>query len=157
MLQMLQRLLIFQLRMDLTMCKEKTFKEVLTIKVEITAVDEVLGRGKVVRMIHFGGSVDCDNFKGIILPGGVDTQKDFEGESFKLSARYILEGEDREGKKCRIFVENNGEGFDPNGENYTMPTIVTDSEALAYLENANLKGTIEPWGKGVIIHILSCD
>ncbi|MCF0115944.1 MAG: DUF3237 family protein [Erysipelotrichaceae bacterium] len=132
-------------------------KEVLTIRVEVTDNFKVEGEVGSVNMCLFGGTVDCDNFKGVILPSGVDTQKDFkDSPHFTLSARYMLEGKDKEGQDCRIFIENNVafEKGKPEGMSYTTPKVVTNSKALSYLETANLKGTIEPWEKGVIIHIL---
>ena len=128
-------------------------KEELTIKVVINDFNEVKGHNGNARMIAFDGTVDCENFKGVIMPGGVDTQRDYtEGQS-TLSARYILDGVDREGKRCKVFIENNGV-FTPEGMK-TIPTILTDSEALSYLETIKLKGTIDSWEKGVIIHIFS--
>jgi hypothetical protein len=59
-------------------------------------------------MILFHGDADCDNFHGKVLPGGVDTQVQYQGEKRSLSARYILEGTDIDGCSCRIFVENEG-------------------------------------------------
>ena len=77
-----------------------------------------------------------------------------DGAATVLSARYILEGVDRDGKDCRIFIENNGSAAE-NGDMHTTPMIITDSSALSYLETERLSGTIEPWEKGVIIHIFS--
>lgn len=129
-------------------------KEELVIKVELTATDEVKGKNGTGRMIHFGGTADCPNFKGKVLPGGVDTQKECAGNAPALSARYILEGVDRAGQECRIFIENNG-SFYEGKKNLTVPLIFTDSKELSYLENAILRGTIEGWEKGVIIRIFS--
>ncbi len=126
-------------------------EEELTITVICTATDEVVGNAGTRRMIHFTGEADCKNFKGKILDGGVDTQKIDDGKTF-LSARYILEGTDFEGNPCKIFIENNGEV--KTGEQLiTIPSVTTDSKALEYLETSALKGTIESWEKGVIVHI----
>ena len=129
-------------------------KEELTINVRITGVNEVKGYAGTARMILFDGDVSCDNFNGKILPGGVDTQKEIPGEPFKLSARYVLEGTDRDGKACHIFIENNGE-LSEDGSLHTIPKVFTDSEALSYLENKDLSGTIEDIEGGVRIHIFS--
>ncbi|WP_026496528.1 DUF3237 family protein [Butyrivibrio sp. WCD3002] len=126
--------------------------EVLTINVRITGVNEVKGHTGTARMILFDGTVDCDNFKGKILPGGVDTQKELGDEPTLLSARYILEGTDKEGNPSHIFIENNGQ-FREGGENTTTPKVITDSQALAFLETADLYGTIEGIEGGVRIHI----
>jgi len=80
-------------------------KEVLTIQVSTWQMIGVKGKTAEAGMILFDGFCDCENFKGRILPGGVDTQKSFYPEARSLSARYILEGTDRNGKECRIFIE----------------------------------------------------
>ncbi len=133
------------------MTENTTKKDVLTVRVFITGCNEVKGGNATARMITFDGDCDCENFKGKILAGGVDTQREYKCAPFSLSARYMLEGTDREGKPCKIFIENNGTLV--NGEMLTQPKITTDSEALAYLESASLEGTVEGWEKGVIIHI----
>jgi hypothetical protein len=131
----------------------KESREVLTIQVEITGATEVKGKTGEALMIYFGGSVDCELFKGRILPGGVDTQKEWYGEARTLSARYTLEGADCSGKPCHIFIENNGVSEGDKGITKTVPRIITDSDALAFLETAKLTGTISPAEKGVTIHI----
>lgn len=128
--------------------------EVLTVNVNITQINEVKGHKGSARMILFDGDVCCDNFKGVILPGGVDTQKDISKEETLLSARYILEGKDIEGKDCRIFIENNG--TIKKGEEMTaIPKMLTDSEALSFLETQELFSKIEGKQGGVIIHIFT--
>lgn len=127
-------------------------KEVLTVHVRITDIQKVDGGESTVQMIAFEGGSDCENFKGRILPGGVDTQKITPDGECVLSARYMLEGVDREGHSCKVFIENNGKTR--TGEDIiTSPVIRTDSKALSYLETADLYGTIEPCEGGVIIHI----
>ena len=128
-------------------------KEILTIEVVIDACEEVKGKTGEAAMILFSGSVDCEAFKGKILPGGVDTQKEWNGENRSLSARYILEGMDYTGNPCRIFIENNGVMDPQKGLEYTIPRILTDSDALAYLEKEELIGTITPSEQGITIHI----
>ena len=127
-------------------------KEVLTIRVAITDCLEVKGKSECARMLLFDGTCDCEYFKGMVLPGGVDTQKDFAGKETMLSARYILEGQDSEGRNCRIFIENNGQ-VDKNGQISAIPHIITDSNALSFLENAELKSTVEGIEGGVLVHI----
>ena len=78
-------------------------KEVLTIQVSTWQMIEVKGKTAEAGMILFDGFCDCENFKGRILPGGVDTQKSFYPEARSLSARYILEGTDRNGKNA-VFL-----------------------------------------------------
>ena len=134
-------------------------REILTIQVRTTEFLEVKGSKAEALMILFDGTCDCENFKEKILPGGVDTQKEFYPESRKLSARYMLEGMDKEGKACHIFIENNGTANKNGMVEETKPRIITDSACLSWMETADLSGTITPWDKGVMIHIFAkeCD
>ncbi len=125
-------------------------KEILTVNVKITGADSVKGTVGGVTMIHFVGDVDCEAFRGKVLPGGVDTQSHTENGT-SLSARYILDGVDLTGEKCRIFIENNGIGT-PDGIKAT-PRIITDSKALSYLETAKLSSRVTPADGGVTVHI----
>lgn len=125
-------------------------KEVLTISVQITNTQEVKGHGGSALMLLFTGTCDCALFTGTILPGAVDTQVEKYGQVRSLCARYILEGKDYSGKKCRVFIENNAE---VKNHMITKPKIYTDSDALQFLENECLTGTITPDTNGVIIHI----
>lgn len=129
-------------------------KEVLTIDVSIKEVMGVKGNLSEAVMILFGGKCDSDLFQGVICSGGVDTQKQVYGDNRELSARYLLEGEDFEGTPCKLFIENNGT-FDEDGSIITKPRIITDSKALAFLENASLFGSIESIEGGVRIHIFN--
>lgn len=130
-------------------------QEVLTISVKITGQDRVAGAVGDAGMVYFTGEVDCENFKGRILPGGVDTQRN-NGSHITISARYMLEGTDGDGAPCHIFIENNGV-ISPSGEiTRTVPTVVTDSPRLKWLETAQLSGTLEPKGEmAVLIHIFA--
>ncbi|WP_408071803.1 DUF3237 family protein [Butyrivibrio sp. JL13D10] len=129
-------------------------KEVLTIDVKITAINEVKGKAGTARMILFDGDASSEYFKGTILPGGVDTQKEKPEEGVLLSARYILDGTDYKGNACRIFIENNG-SFKGEIDSITKPMVITDSKALEFLETAPLYGSIEGIEGGVKIHIFT--
>ncbi len=98
-------------------------------------------------MIPFDGTAEGPLFSGKIIGPGVDTQTIRQGE-FVLSARYMLEGTDAEGKKCRIFIENQG-----NWEKGFHPEIVTDSEILKDWEKGGLSATVEPAPGGVTVRI----
>ena len=67
-----------------------------------------------------------------------DVQKAGKDGKRILSARYVLEGQDFTGQKCRIFIENQG----CQGEIY-RPFIVTDSQALAGWEEEELWDTVD--------------
>lgn len=127
-------------------------EEVLTVDVVVTGANEVKGSTAEACMTLFEGTVDCDNFKGKILAGGVDTQQQCYGNARFLSARYMLEGVDCNGQSCHIYIENNG-SFDKDGQIITTPRIITDSSVLSYLETAKLSGTVEGTQRGVLIHI----
>lgn len=124
---------------------------VLTVDVILDDVIEVNGSAGKAAMILFHGSSEGENFNGRVLPGGVDTQKEPFGEKRSLSARYVLEGVDREGQECRIFIENNGICAEPGEIIRTKPLIYTDSKALKWLESADLTGTVEGKPGGVLI------
>lgn len=130
-------------------------KEILTINVSITGMEEVKGKKKEALMILFSGSAEGPYFTGTILPGGVDTQQEKYGTPRILSARYILEGTDSTGQSCRIFIENNGI-IEENASSFkTTPVIITDSENLAWLETATLEGEVIPEESGVKVLIFS--
>ena len=67
-----------------------------------------------------------------------------EEDSEKIQGVFL----DRSGRKCRLFIENNGTGL----EN-CRPKICTDSEELSFLENAELKARVECVENGVIVRI----
>jgi hypothetical protein len=128
-------------------------REVLAINIDINGVDSVKSSKREATMIKFTGSIDHPNFKGKVLPGGVDTQVQESGKGRTLSARYILDGTDAKGQKCKIFIENNGDSGSNGGMNNTKPKVITDCKSLEYLEDSNLSGTIESRGMGVYIRI----
>lgn len=127
-------------------------KEVLTLQVYITGSNEVKGTTGEVSMISFNATCDCELFQGKTLPGGIDTQKEWYGTTRTLSARYILEGTDKAGKECKLFIENNG--VIENGVITTTPKIVTDSEEMKFLETANLVGSLTYDPTCITIHIV---
>ena len=112
--------------------------EVLRILIKPTGSNEIHFRNEAFNMVLFEGECDCENFKGKILPGGVDTQYYYAEGMGRISARYMLEGVDKEGKPCKIFIQNEGEHehrFLP-----TTPKVYTDSEALSWMQDADLIG-----------------
>jgi len=114
---------------------------ILEIHVETDPAGTVTLAGETgsVRMIPFGGTVTGPVFDGIIEPCGVDTQITNQNEVRHMSARYMLTGKDREGRDCRIYVENNGwftDGARPKPFK-TVPTFITDSPFLAPLLHRN--------------------
>ena len=97
-------------------------KEELTINVDLTETHEVVGTQGKSLMVLFSGYADCENFKGKILSGGVDTQLVSKDFAHTLSARYTLEGKDCDGQNCKIFIENQGT-VENDGTLVTTPNI----------------------------------
>ena len=129
-------------------------QEILRVNVSLDDVMEVKGAARTACMVVFSGTAEGPYFQGKILPHGVDTQMRTDGHPMRLSARYILEGMDDQGRPCRHFIENNG-AEEPDHVIRTRPVIVTDSPSLAWMEHTDLQGTVEGTDGGVIIHILA--
>ena len=115
---------------------------------------ELTGPAGKVKMLPFTGTAKGGIFHGVVAPGGVDTQVTNAAGVRNMSARYMLVGEDREGKLCHIYVDN--EGWFTNGEQpspfATVPTFLTDSECLApYLHQNKFRGEGHPGERGPII------
>ena len=125
--------------------------EVLRIAIKPTGSNQVSSGKGFFNMVLFDGECDCENFKGKVLPGGVDTQHYYAEGKGRISARYMLEGVDKEGKACKIYIHNDGEH--DNGFLPTTPKVYTDSEALRWLEDADLIGHLIFEGDKLIISI----
>ena len=119
--------------------------EILRINVTVNGCNALETAPRSVRMLPFSGSCEGPLFHGTILPGGVDTQTDIAPGQGTLSARYMLEGADDAGKKCRLFIDNSAVTRQ-GGETVTHPRIITDSASLKWLETAALTGRIEEKG-----------
>lgn len=121
----------------------------LTLRINCTdcqALDDPAGR---VQMVLFTGTAEGPCFKGRILPGGVDVQEYTPDGRGMLHARYMLEGVDREGQSCRVFIDNSAKV--PGEE--TSPVIRTDSEALRRELAGRLVGRIRTDEEGLVIRI----
>lgn len=121
---------------------------ILDIDVKTADAFELKGNTSDIIMIPFGGTAGGKYFNGNIIGCGVDTQRRGKNGIAYLSARYMLDGTDCTGKKCRIFIENN-----TNDSGGLTPIIVTDSKALAYWENSELSAEIFPAEGGVNVKI----
>ncbi len=128
-------------------------EKVLEFKIELDEIYEVNGSLGNVAMILFRGICESDIFQGKVLPGAVDTQVQRNGADKIISAKYILEGTDQLGCKCRIFVDNCGTVRNGTSLLKTKPMIMTDSVALKWLETANLSGSVEQEQDYIIIKI----
>ncbi|MBQ8171469.1 MAG: hypothetical protein IJZ95_05735 [Oscillospiraceae bacterium] len=119
---------------------------IMTINVTTYEAQTLEGHSRVV-MIPFSAEATGKYFSGKTVANGIDTQTTTNDE-YSLSARYMLEGADLSGKKCRIFIENNGTSLDN-----CKPKIYTDSEELAFLENAELAAKVECTENGCVVRI----
>lgn len=120
---------------------------IMIINVTVYEAQALEGQASRVAMVPFSAEATGKYFSGKTVANGVDTQIATK-ESFSLSARYMLEGVDCGGNKCRVFIENNGTSLDN-----CKPKIFTDSKELAFLENAELKASVECVENGVIVSI----
>jgi len=125
-------------------------KEIFQVQVVVHGSAEVKSKQKTINRVFFTGDVESDLFTGKVLDTGIDTQFIENGQAY-LSARYMLEGIDKSGENCRIFIQNEG------APDNLVPMIVTDSEALAFLNEAVLSATVEPTKEGVLVTIFAVD
>lgn len=102
-----------------------------------------------VSMVPFSGAAESELFTGAVLDGAYDTQRSDSGGRCHLSARYVLEGRDISGERCRMFIENNG----VFGEGDTAPVIVSDGRMTGWLSRARLSGSVEDTDEGVTVSI----
>lgn len=112
--------------------------------------------GDSVVMIPFTGHVTGPLFQGEIQKGGVDIQViSQDRKKHSLSARYMIVGKDYVGQDCIIYIENNGNIYEPNNKYLfrTYPQIITSSPTLKYIESEILvaEGTADV--NGVLINI----
>ena len=134
------------------MMSDKLILEIV-VDVEVSQVSQLEGSAGSVVMIPFGGTASGPIFDGVVLPGGVDTQRvDLSGVRH-MSARYMLEGTDSDGAPCRIFIENNGHfPKDAPMPFKTVPVFRTDSGTLGpYLHRDVFRGEGHSVDGGLVI------
>jgi len=127
----------------------------VTVEINPVQVSQLKGPAGEVIMIPFSGTVKGEIFNGRVLPGGVDTQTVDQNGVRHMSARYMLEGLDKNGEKCRIYIDNNGWfPVEMSMPFKTIPTFFTDSQALAaYLHSNKFRTEGHPRQGGVIIKV----
>jgi hypothetical protein len=127
----------------------------VAVEIDSTQISYLKGPAGEVLMIPFVGTVEGELFNGRVLPGGVDTQTVDQNGVRHMSARYMLEGIDKNGDKCRIYIDN--EGWFPSDMAMpfkTIPTFFTDSKALAnYLHSNKFRTEGHPRRGGVTIKV----
>jgi hypothetical protein len=134
--------------------KDKLIFEVL-VDIDPSQVSQLKGPAGDVVMIPFGGTVKGEIFNGKVLPGGVDTQTVDRNGVRHMSARYMLEGADKNGAPCHIYIDNNGWFTGEMAMPFrTIPTFFTDSKTLAsYLHSNKFRTEGHPREGGVIIKV----
>lgn len=123
-------------------------QEVLTIDVHITGSTIRLkpGRRSIIKL-DFDGTAIGPLFQGKILPGAADVQERKGMKPVRFCADYHIAGTDFTGTPCQVHIvnENTGSGW--------IPTISTDSKALAFLNHAGCSAVLEDQKQGPIVHI----
>ena len=120
----------------------------LEIRVTCREALTVRGGSRDIVMIPFGGDACGPLFTGRIIGPGVDTQTVGKDGTVRLSARYMLEGTDGDGRPCRVFIENEG-----SWQSGFRPRIVTDSPLLRAWEDQALTASVESAPGGVTVKI----
>ena len=120
----------------------------LEIQVKTLPSLRVNGSTRDILMIPFTGTAGGPWFTGRVVGQGVDTQNIQKDGKAVLSARYMLEGTDKSGQSCRIFIDNQG-SFDTG----FTPTVVTDSALLSDWETAALRATVDVVPGGVAVRV----
>lgn len=109
---------------------------------DISAMDFVMGgNGEQAVLIPFNCTSNFNDFNGECVDWFTDTRLQFPGQVQTLSARYILQGKDDEGRDTKIYVENNG--IDESEDHTTFitePFVITDNPKWAWIEKAPLHG-----------------
>lgn len=123
----------------------------LLLSIDVQCLESVGVKGKHtgILMIPFTGRAYGEYFNGEIIGTGTDTQKyDVKSGECRLSARYMLQGIDKEGNACRIFIENSLQD-----EEGWHPMVVTDSTCLCQWEQIPLIATVNGTQNGVLVQI----
>ena len=121
---------------------------ILEIDVSIGLPYSVEGANQTICMLPFTAQAHGRYFNGASIGQCVDTQRIASDGRAVLSARYMLQGMDCDGKLCKLFIENNGtmeDGF--------KPSVVTDSIALRSWETEALSAVASPTQEGVLVRL----
>ena len=127
----------------------------VTVDIDPALISQLKGQAGEVIMIPFSGTVQGEIFNGRVLPGGVDTQTVDQNGVRHMSARYMLEGTDKNGEPCRIYIDNNGWFSGEMSMPFkTIPTLYTDSKTLApYLHSNKFRTEGHSRQDGVTIRV----
>lgn len=123
-------------------------RELLTIQVFVTGAETVEDtKERYEGNVFFTGYCDNERFRGCIVPEGVDNQVREGDGPVKLHADYTLVGLDAEGENCSIHIVNQ-----MIGDRY-KPVVKTDSEALSFLQEADLTAVLTGFTGGLTVRI----
>ena len=110
-----------------------------------------------VTFIPFTATVESPLVSGKTLPGACDVQVENPAGSRNMCAKYMFEGTDSAGNKCRLFVENNGylaEVMRNDPYFHAYPKFMTDSPVLGeYLSQQRFRSEVQGRDWGVEIRI----
>ena len=123
-------------------------RELLTIQVFVTGAETIEDtKERYEGNVYFTGYCDNESFRGCIVPEGVDHQVREGEDPVKLHADYTLVGLDAEGKKSNLHIINQ------MVEDRYKPIVKTDSEALSYLQDADLTAVLTGFSGGLTVRI----
>lgn len=93
--------------METVNIKEMGYEEVFSIQIVVdkpivVGQDDIVGRRQLIPILS--GIVNGNDFKGKVLPGGIDSQIIRPDGKCELSARYAIQLDDG----ATIYIENNG-------------------------------------------------
>ena len=126
---------------------KKSDELIFSIDVSLEQSASFKGQYSSVTMIPFSAKTEGKYFTGKTIFNGCDTQIS-DKNGFSLSARYMLLGQDYTGQDCSVFIENTGRSL----EN-CIPKIITNSQALAFLESAELYSVVLPSPDGMCVTV----
>lgn len=121
------------------------------ISVDVTVTDCIReeAEGETRITLPFGGTVSTPFFSGMVEPGSADVQRWQGDKPIRLCADYVVRGTDYTGRECRLHIvnEDTGSGW--------KPTVTTDSEALSFLNGADLTESLEMRRTGPVVRIFA--
>ena len=119
-----------------------SMRDIFDIRIDFENYSEMKNSEQIVKIISFGGICDSKYFQGKVMSGGTDVQILKKDGTGTVSARYILEGTDRSGARCKVYVANEGI-IDIAGQMQTNPKILTDSRELSWLHTEKMQCRFE--------------
>ncbi|MCD8119560.1 MAG: alpha/beta hydrolase [Lachnospiraceae bacterium] len=131
----------------------------IEVKSEETVTDTETGlakcesdRGKKSNLdIFFTGYCDTEYFHGVIQPYGCDHREYAGDECTEVCASYELCGLDADGKNCSLAIENRWD----DAAGTWKPRIQTESQALAWMNGADLTAVLEDGNNGVVVRVFA--